>query len=80
MRMKSTVFIFVTSVFILGSVLVLLNKETEEKNKKNKEGFVPVLHHLYRPHIRNARLYGTKLVERLSNHLYVFSKRRGWFH
>jgi len=65
-------FILVILVLYLSITAVVSNS-----SKEQKEGFLSGFQKMYRPYVRNARLYTTSRFNSISNRVYVLFKRLG---
>ena len=66
-RLYSYIIIILLSIFIIA-----YNSYTKET-----EPFVPAINKLYRPHVRNIRMYVTESMNNIQKHSHVFLKRIG---
>lgn len=73
-----SIFVLLSLFIILGYVIFIYsNTQPKCGTMNHKEGFIPAIDKIYRPHIRNARAYGKKVIDHFTNYTYVFSKKRG---
>ena len=62
-------------IIILRSIsIVIFNSYTKSKEI---ESFIPVINKIYRPHVRNIRIYVTETMSNMHKHAHVFLKRVG---
>ena len=67
--MKNTIIIFLLFIFIL---LVAYYQQ-----HKQKESFIPVINRMYRPHVRNAKVYLNDKMTTTSNYMTSLIRKTG---
>jgi len=76
--MKTNLYNYVVLSIILILFLYLsITIMVSNSNKEQKEGFLSGFQRMYRPYVRNARLYTTSKFNSISNRIYVLFKRVG---
>jgi uncharacterized membrane protein len=71
--MKTNTYNYIALFLIIFLFLFLFLSVKSEQ----KEGFLSGFHKMYRPYVRNARLYTTNKFNNISNKTYVVFKRWG---
>jgi len=76
--MKTNLYAYITLVIVIILVLYLsITIVVSNSNKQQKEGFLSGFQQMFRPYVRNARLYTTTTFNSISNRGYVVFKRGG---
>jgi len=76
--MKTNIYTCIALFIIVILVLYLsITVAVSNSNKEQKEGFLSGFHKMYRPYVRNVRLYTTNKFNNISNRIYVVFKRLG---
>lgn len=76
--MKTNLYNYITLFVVIILVLYLsITIMVSNSNKEQKEGFLSGFQKMYRPYVRNARLYTTSRFNSISNRVYVLFKRLG---
>ena len=61
-------------IILISISIVIFNSYTKSKEI---ESFIPVINKIYRPHVRNIRIYVTETMSNMHKHAHVFLKRVG---
>lgn len=76
--MKTNLYTYIALVIVIILVLYLsITIVVSNSNKQQKEGFLPGFQKMYRPYVRNVRLYTTSGFNSISNKVYVVFKKWG---
>ena len=68
--------------FLWGWILLMIMvifMSAENYQKKLAEGFTPKIRSLYRPHIRNLRIYSETFANKYSNYFIPVLKKMGLY-
>ena len=66
------------TIFLLISIIFIIYKIIENSYFANKqEGFTSGFRVMYRPHIRNIRLYGEQYYTKFKNNMHIIFRKFG---
>jgi hypothetical protein len=75
--MNNYIIIFLIIILTVYKISKIIETNKIMETNKTKEPFISGINKIYRPYVRNIRLYSTNKWNTISNNSYVFFRRMG---